>query len=63
MLTTIRFQDKDYKGRNIVLPEFGYVLIATIYLSDVLLTSNNEYVSSEAQEIDEQIFFFCKRTK
>jgi hypothetical protein len=63
MLTTIRFQDQEYKGRNIVLPEYGYVLIATTTLSAVLLDGNCNYTSEEAQTIDEQILFFVEDTE
>ncbi len=58
MLTTIRFQEQKYTGRNIVLPHYGYVLIATTTLCALLLDDNSNYISKEARMVDEQILFF-----
>ena len=54
----IEFQDKKFKTRGINLADYGEVLISTTSLSDSLLDDKYEYVSKEAQFVDEQIFFF-----
>ena len=54
----IIFQNKKFKLREIELPEIGNVLISTDTLNQVLLDKNLNYVSNEANAIDEHIYFF-----
>jgi len=53
----IGFQNREFKVREISLPEFGDVLISTNSLNELLL-KDGSYVSDEAIRIDEQIFYF-----
>lgn len=56
----IKFQNTNYKTREIKLREFGNVLISTNSLSAKLLDEKCSYVSEEAIRVDEQIFFFVE---
>ena len=64
----IKFQNKDYPTRDINLPEdifpgYGIITIATTDLSNQLLKNGEEYVSKEAESIDETIYFFVEPTE
>ncbi len=56
-MDTIIFENKEFKTREIDFPEFGNVLISTVSLNELLL-KDGIYVSDEAVNIDEQIFYF-----
>ncbi len=56
----IEFQKKEYKIREIELPDLGYFFISTASLNDALMNNGTDYVSEEAQIIDEQIYFFVE---
>lgn len=56
----IQFQNKEYKVREIELLEFGCVLISTTSLNDALINNGGDYVSKEAQSIDELLYFFVE---
>ena len=61
MFKTITLNGINYKTRIINLPFEGAVMIGTNELNDALFKdgeSNHEYVSVEAEEIDEEIFFY-----
>jgi len=54
----VLYQGTEYPIKQVTLPEFGNVRISTCSLNDKLLNKNKTYVSTEAQAIDEKIFFF-----
>jgi hypothetical protein len=59
-MTTLKFQNTEYKIRKIETLELGNVLISTINLNTALLNNGSAYVSKEAQRIDEEIYFFVE---
>lgn len=66
MLKTITLNGNTYKARIINLPNEGAVMIATLALSEALFKDGdcaNEYVSDEAEEIDEEIFFYVEENE
>ena len=54
----INFNNKEYKVREVELPELGNVLISTNSLNESLLNKCGAYVSDEAIAVDENIFYF-----
>jgi len=62
-MDTIKFQNKKYKAREIELPELGNVLISTTSLNDALMNNGSDYVSDEAKNIDEEIYFFVEESE
>lgn len=59
MIETISYEDIEYPTRIIEIPSWGVVTISTIDLSKKLLTSDSgNYVSKQAQHIDESIFYY-----
>ena len=59
-MDTIEFQNREFKVREIELPEFGIVHISTNSLNDLLLNEDGSYTSNEAEEVDEKIFYFVE---
>ena len=59
----ITFENINFKTRRILLTEFGDVLISTCSLNEKLLNENGSYVSEEALEVDEQIFYFVEENE
>lgn len=59
----INFQNREFKVREIELPDLGYVFISTVNLNDALMNNGSDYVSKEAQNIDEQIYFFVEQNE
>ena len=59
-MDSITFRGEEFPVREIFLPEDGWVLIATQDLEDRLISDNGEYVSKEAQSVDEEIFFYVE---
>jgi hypothetical protein len=59
----IEFQNKEYKVREIELPEFGNVLISTNSLNELLLNEDGSYTSEEAIAVDERIFYFVEENE
>ena len=57
-MDTINFQNKEFKLRELELPEIGNVLIATNSLNESLLNEYGSYVCDEAIIVDEKIFYF-----
>jgi hypothetical protein len=57
-MDTINFQNKEFKVREVELPEIGNVLISTNSLNELLLNNDGGYVSDEAITADENIFYF-----
>jgi hypothetical protein len=62
-MDTIKFQNKEYRIREIELPGLGIVLISTTNLSDALMNNGSDYVSDVAQNIDEEIYFFVEENE
>lgn len=62
-MDTITFQNKKYKLKEIELPEIGNVIISTISLSDALMLDGSDFVSAEAKNIDEEIYFFVEENE
>ena len=56
----IKFQNNDFKIREIELPDLGNVIISVSSLNEILLNENGSYISEEAKHIDEQIFYFLE---
>ncbi len=59
-MDTVEFQNRKYKIREIELPEFGCVFVSTVSLNDAIMGNGSDYVSDEAQKIDEGIYFFVE---
>jgi hypothetical protein len=59
----IKFQNKEYKVREIELPKIGYVFVSTVNLNGALTNKGRDYVSKEAQNIDEQLYFFVEENE
>lgn len=59
-MEVITFQNQNFRVREIQISEFGNVLISTNSLNELLLNEDGSYSSKEAQEIDEQIFYFVE---
>lgn len=59
----IQFLNKTYMVREIKLPEIGNVLISTTDLNDILMINGSEYISEEAQILDELIYFFVEENE
>ena len=59
----IEFKNKEFKVREIDLPEFGNVLISTNSLNELLFNEEGSYISDEAVEVDEQIFYFVEENE
>lgn len=59
----INFQNKEFKVREIELPDLGNVFISTANLNDALMNNGSDYISKEAQNIDEQIYFFVEENE
>lgn len=57
-MDTINFQNTKFKIREIELPEIGNVLISTTSLNELLLNKDGNYISNEANIIDDKIYFF-----
>ena len=56
----IKFQDKNYPTRQIELPKASIVNISTDSLNNKLIDENGSYISLEASNVDEQIYFFVE---
>ena len=59
----ITFQNQLYPVREIFLPKFGDVLITTQSLNEKLFNVDYQYVSNEAEHIDNQIFYYVENDK
>ena len=59
-MNTIQFNNRDFRVKEIELPEFGNVLISTNTLNKLLLKEDGSYVSDEAEAVDEKIFYFVE---
>ena len=53
----------EFKVKEIDLPEFGNVLISTNSLNELLFNEEGSYISDEAVEVDEQIFYFVEENE
>ncbi|UYF71867.1 MULTISPECIES: hypothetical protein [Acinetobacter] len=56
----ITFRNVGYQTRLIELPILGNVLISTTALNEALMTGDGGYVSIEASQIDEKIYYFVE---
>jgi hypothetical protein len=66
MFKPITLNGITYKARIVKLPNEGAVMIGTIALEKALFKdgdSSHEYVSDEAEEIDEEIFFYVEENE
>ncbi|RKS00852.1 hypothetical protein [Flavobacterium sp. 102] len=59
-MDTIKFQNKEYKAREIELNELGKILVSTTSLNNALMINGSNYVSNEAENIDERIYYFIE---
>lgn len=59
----IKFQNREFKAREIALPEMGSVLVSTNSLNELLLDNSGRYVSNEAILVDESIFYFVEESE
>lgn len=59
----VTFQGKEFTIREVYLPNNGvlgsFVNVAPIELETLLYDADNEFVSEEAEEIDEEIYFYA----
>lgn len=62
-IDTITFNNKKYKIREIELPELGNIRISTVDLNDNLLIDGSRYISEEARNMDEEIYFFVEENE
>ena len=56
----ITFRNVGYQTRLIELPILGNVLISTTALNEALMTGDGGYVSIEASQIDEKMYYFVE---
>ena len=61
-MDTIVFNSVEYPVKEVYIQKenYGWVKVATTDLSNVLFNNVGEYVSKEAEVIDEQIMFFVE---
>ncbi len=59
-MDNIEFQNREFKVREIELPEFGIVRISITSLNELLLNKDGSYSSKEAEAVDEKIFYFVE---
>lgn len=59
-MSTIEFEKRKYRIRQIEIKDQGVIKIASTELNDKLLYENGYYKSDEAIFVDEQIYFFVK---
>ena len=59
-LETIEYNGEEYIGRRIKVKSFGERLIAGESLEKKLLDEKGNYVSDEARQVDEGIFFYVE---
>lgn len=62
-MSNITFLNKQFRVREIKLPDLGYILVSTTNLNDALMINGSEYISDKAQRIDEQIHFFVEENE
>lgn len=62
-MNTIKFQNNEYKVREIELPEIGNILISITSLNQLLLNDNGRYVTDEAIFVDESIYYFVNENE
>lgn len=62
-MDTLKFQNIEYKFREIELPELGNVLVSTASLNIALMINGANYVSNEAKDIDEEICYFVEESE
>ena len=55
---SICYNQKEYKGRRLDIPGWGNYLVASTILESKIVDSNYEFVSKEAENVDEEIFFY-----
>lgn len=60
MKTEITFEGKQYQTKQIFIHKLGWVLIANMTLLDALMDEQGEWVSYEAEMVDEQIYFYVE---
>jgi hypothetical protein len=58
-METIQFKDREYPVRHLSF-SFGEMRISVQSLNEQLTTSDGQYVSDEAQGVDEHIFYFVE---
>ena len=59
-MNTIKFQNKEFKIREVNIPEIGNVLISVNSLNKLLMNEDGGYNSNEAITADENIFCFIE---
>ena len=59
-MNTINFNGKAYPIREIILPNYGNVLISITELNTLLINDKGGYSSAQAKEIDQQIYYFVE---
>ncbi len=59
----VKFKDVEYIIREIELPELGIVLVSTNDLNNALMDNGCDYISEEAKNIDEEIFYFVEKNE
>jgi hypothetical protein len=59
-MDSINFKNKQFKVREIKLPEIGNIFISTTSLNNALINNVSNYISKDARNIDEQIYFFVE---
>lgn len=59
-MAQIIFEDNIYPVREIHHPKYGLVLIGNMTLLDQLMDEKGDWVSYEAEMVDEQIYFYVE---
>lgn len=62
-LRAITFEGVEYKIRGVRLPSVGFVEVSTLSLENALLDEDGIYISNEAQEIDESLFYYVEENE
>ncbi len=60
-MDTIIFEDREYPAKTLPIEDFGERLISVESLEDKFF-KDDRYVSEEARNVDEMIFFFVPDT-
>ena len=59
-MDTLKFQNIEYQIREIEMPEIGNILISTTSLNNVIMNNGHVYISEEAKNIDDEIYFYVE---
>ena len=62
-MSSIEFENRKYKIREVEIEETGARIIASTDLNNILFLADGNYKSDEATFVDEQIYFYVDSPK